>query len=294
MRDLDEEKQPRGEAWLKKVGLDGSVQTRSDKTPFATLVVLCRRSLANLLSVPPIVLRRKASRPPLYPQIDWRLPVCIFLSMILVSVLVLDAPVASYRGLWSPGLVAFSRGVDDVGWATLYIVPWLLVAAAVNLSDWNRRRRHQLLVLYNWTCLATFMLVSGALSGLVVGVTKRLVGRARPDFFAESGVLSFRPLSLDSYYASFPSGQAATIGAFSGVLVLFFPRSRYVVIPLAFCLASTRAVLGAHFPSDIMAGLVCGFAVAAFTAIVFARLGYVFRQKPVGLPEVKPSFWVLW
>src|SRR5690606_30976625 len=118
-----------------------------------------------------------------------------------------------------------------------------------------RRGRRQLLVLYNWTCLATFMLVSGGLSGIVVGLVKRLIGRARPDYFAEAGVLSFSPLSMDSYYASFPSGQAATIGAFAGVLILFFPRSRYVVIPLALCLAATRAVLGAHFPSDVVAGL---------------------------------------
>ena len=30
------------------------------------------------------------------------------------------------------------------------------------------------------------------------------------------------------------------------------------------------------------------------TAIVFARLGYVFRQKPSGLPEPKPSFRLFW
>ena len=32
-------------------------------------------------------------------------------------------------------------------------------------------------------------------------------------FFTDSGVLSFNPFAMDSYYASFPSGHATTVGA---------------------------------------------------------------------------------
>jgi undecaprenyl-diphosphatase len=53
-------------------------------------------------------------------------------------------------------------------------------------------------------------------------------------------------------------------------------------------------VAGAHYPSDVAAGLALGFGAAVLTAIVFARLGYIFRQRTVGLPEVKRSFRVLW
>ena len=77
-------------------------------------------------------------------------------------------------------------------------------------------------------------------------------------------------------------------------LILFFPRSRYAVIPVAIWLAATRTVSGAHYPSDVMAGLALGFGAAVLTAIVFARLGYVFRQKPAGLPEPKRTFFFLW
>jgi len=283
-----------GQGWVKPAAAGLRRPRRFGRSPKATLGTLASRSLSNLRSMPAIVLHRKRHRPPRYPRLDWKLPLCFCLSTIVISVLVLDAPLASFRGLWSAGIVAAAERTEGLGWAWWYIVPALLVALVVNLSDWHGRTRRQLLVLYNWTCLSVFMLLSVGLFGLAVTLARRFIGRARPHFFADSGVLSFSPFAMDPYYASFPSGHAATIGALAGALVLFFPRSRYVVIPLAIWLAATRAVAGAHYPSDVVAGLALGFGAAVLTAIVFARLGYAFRQKSAGLPEPKRSFRVLW
>ncbi len=260
----------------------------------STVRTLAARSLFNLRSVWPIVLRRLKRRPPFYPVLDWKLPLCFCLATIFISVLVLDAPLASFRGLWSPGIAAAAERTETFGWPWWYVVPALVVALAVNLAEWRGRTGRQLLVLYNWTCLAIFMLVVFGLFGLAVTLARRFIGRARPHFFADSGVLSFNPFAMDPYYSSFPSGHAVTVGALAGSFVLFFPRSRYVVVPVAMWLAATRAVAGAHYPSDIVAGLALGFGAAVVTAVVFARLGYVFRQQPAGLPEVKRSFRVLW
>jgi membrane-associated phospholipid phosphatase len=287
------EDQPSGHEWVKSADPEPRLQRQGGKMS-ARLSRLAARSLSNFRSLPPIVLNRVKNRPPVYPVLDWKLPLCFCLTIIFIAVLVLDAPLASFRGLWSPGIVAAAERTSGAGWAWWYIMPALGVALAVNLADWRRRTRRQLLVLYNWTCLSIFTLVVIGLFGLVVALGRRFIGRARPQFFADSGVLSFNPFAMDPYYSSLPSGHAATVGALAGGLVLFFPKSRYVVIPVAIWLAATRAVAGAHYPSDVVAGLALGFGASVLTAIVFARLGYVFRQKPAGLPEVKRSFRVLW
>ena len=100
----------------------------------ATARTLAARSLYNIRSVPPIVLRRMQHRPAVYPVLGWKLPLCFCLSMIFISVLVLDAPLASFRGLWSPGIDAAAERTETFGWAWWYIIPSLLVALAVNLT----------------------------------------------------------------------------------------------------------------------------------------------------------------
>ena len=51
---------------------------------------------------------------------------------------------------------------------------------------------------------------------------------------------------------------------------------------MAIWIAATRAIVGAHYPSDIVAGLAFGFAATVLTAIVFARLGYIFQAEADG------------
>lgn len=294
-RKLEDETRPSRQLWVKPAAAGLRRPRGFRRAPTSTLGTLASRSLSNFRSMPSILLHRKRHRPPHYSAPDWKLPLCFCLSTIVISVLVLDAPLASFRGLWSAEISAAAELTEGFGWAWWYIIPSLCVALAVNLSEWHGRTRRQLLVLYNWTCLSIFMLLSVGLFGLAVAIARRFIGRARPHFFADSGgVLSFNPFAMDPYYSSFPSGHAATIGALAGTLILFFPRSRFAVIPVSIWLAATRAVAGAHYPSDVVAGLALGFAAAVLTAIVFARLGYVFRQRPPGLPEVKRSFRVLW
>jgi membrane-associated phospholipid phosphatase len=67
-------------------------------------------------------------------------------------------------------------------------------------------------------------------------------------------------------YGSFPSGHAAAAFAACFALVYFTSSNalRFVLIVLAFLIAISRIFVGAHFPIDIVGGLLCaltGFAV---------------------------------
>ncbi len=76
--------------------------------------------------------------------------------------------------------------------------------------------------------------------------------------FDDYGIFSFSPFSGHSSFESFPSGHATTIGAFFAAFSLLFPRYRIVFLACALWLGMTRVMVGAHYPSDVIAGLALG------------------------------------
>jgi undecaprenyl-diphosphatase len=251
---------------------------------------LLRRGIENLRDTLRIVRRRFATRAAVYPRLRlWWLSWAVLVALLAVLCAVYVDPVAGRRQ-WPAGLTVVAGIFTQLGLGKWYIVPgvaWLLVA---NQMDWRGLTWTRRLAAYNRTTLCFFILAAVVLSGVAVNVFKVMVGRARPLHFAELGMFSFHPGALSAQFASFPSGHATTVGAVAGVLVLLFPRSKVVVLPLSFWLASTRIFVGAHYPSDTVVGYGLGFAVAVLTALVFARLGFLFRQTD-GLPVLRRTVW---
>lgn len=209
--------------------------------------------------------------------------------MVAAAVLFLDAAAAELVGQWPAWLHLPARLMTDIGLSGWYLIPAALVLLVMNLIDWHKAAPRSLLRLYNWTGLALYVLLSVGLSGLIVAILKRLIGRARPHL--GEGAFSFEQFSSASY-ASFPSGHSTTVGAMTAILFLFLPRARFIIVPLGLWLALTRIFVSAHFPSDVIAGFSFGFGFAVLMAMIFARLGYVFRQTETGLPSPRPSFFL--
>lgn len=95
---------------------------------------------------------------------------------------------------------------------------------------------------------------------IVDDVVKPFFERQRPfQVMAEIRLIDARPGS-----PSFPSGHAAmaAAGALAGARIL--PRTAPVLWVLALAIAFSRVYLGVHWPSDVLSGLVLGFAVTWF------------------------------
>jgi membrane-associated phospholipid phosphatase len=101
---------------------------------------------------------------------------------------------------------------------------------------------------------ADTMLASLLVAGVMPDLFKFLVRRRRPDRTIK-GRRNGIPYSGDAW-DSFPSGHAIHLGAMAPSAARLAPRSlRQLVWPTAFCLASTRTLILAHYPSDVADGV---------------------------------------
>ncbi len=257
------------------------------------LKTLPMRSFHNLRMPVVIVLRRLARRTPSYPRLPWRMWAIVCLALALASFFLLDPATGRHHDKWPAALAWFADMSTKLGLGKWYLVPSLVMLVFANLVDWQALSRRLLMLLYNWTSLAFFVLGAAGISGATVLLLKNVVGRARPLNFETMGDFSFYPLSFDARFASFPSGHATVVGSVAAILVLLCPRGRYIVLAAAAWVASTRVFVGAHYPSDTIVGFGLGFGCAVGLAVLFARLGFIFVQRPAGLPVRRGTFRLL-
>ena len=119
---------------------------------------------------------------------------------------------------------------------------------------------------------AAYVLAAVAVGGLSATLLKYMIGRARPRGFDTYGPDSFTPFAFDSAHASLPSGHSATIFALATALAFLRPGLKWAFYGLAALIASTRVVVGAHYPADVVAGaLVATVAVYGLTRLLAGR-----------------------
>ncbi len=142
----------------------------------------------------------------------------------------------------------FHRHITEIGNAEPYIVLALLGLL------WKKVRKYSA---YWLACLL--------FSGLALHILKFLVGRERPHMTPEHNPSIFEFFSIHHHYQSFPSGHSQTLFSTATFIAFLFPKTFPWVFALALYLASTRAIVLAHFTSDVWAGAFLGLLVSAIT-----------------------------
>ena len=102
------------------------------------------------------------------------------------------------------------------------------------------------------------MAATSAVGILVYKVLKLTLVRERP--FASYAEVQLFTRPMDRY--SFPSGHTLHATAFMVMLASYYPGLFWLMLPVAVSIALSRVVLGLHYPSDVLAGAVIGFALA--------------------------------
>jgi membrane-associated phospholipid phosphatase len=107
-----------------------------------------------------------------------------------------------------------------------------------------------------------------AIVGLLI---KRLVGRVRP---GREGAGKFLGPTWThaNWRESFPSNHTAAAVAMSAVLAQLYPQAASTFWTLAVLCAVLRYVLDAHWPSDVVGGVIVGYLSAVVALPLTARL----------------------
>jgi membrane-associated phospholipid phosphatase len=175
---------------------------------------------------------------------------------LLAAVLVLhftglDAEAAR----WAAGLHRDHKVVFEffstLGDSKYSLVPSGIIALTGYFLKAPRRIVHAALLLF----------ASVALSGIAANIFKFLIGRPRPRLLLQ-GQEAFSPFTMDWLYHSWPSGHTTTAAAIAVVIALWWRPLGILGAALILAVGSSRVVLGAHYPGDVLAGAWLGVVVS--------------------------------
>jgi len=176
---------------------------------------------------------------------------CFALLTLAVVVLGTTAADAAAReallALASPPVLAGMRVINHAG-------RWKVLLPATLLLFWGLRRAR-----VHWWLWVGLMLVAPATEGLV----KILVGRPRPEATS----------------MGFPSGHATAAAAFFGAVCYLAAElpppvrrlTRATAVLVIVLVAAARVMLRAHWPTDALAGICLGLALAAAAVLLDRR-----------------------
>lgn len=181
---------------------------------------------------------------------------------------------------------AINRFADRTAWlhgpAVAYAKYGVLIFAGLLFLAWWRTRRAADLpaeARIGWAGVATLIALG---VGQIIG---HLVNRARP----YAVLPHVHVLVAKSSDVSFPSDHALTVGAIAIGLWLVDRTLGWVAIALALLMAFTRVYVGAHYPTDVVAGLLIAGLIAAAGARPGSRL---LKEILIQLERVPGVRWV--
>ena len=172
--------------------------------------------------------------------------------------------------------------LGDSKWYFLLSLFTILICYALNYFFPPKKKNSSLKVFLE---ISIFLFSSLFITGLITQTLKHLVGRPRPSYVSLDNNIGFEFINLNSEFHSFPSGHTSTIFVVALVFVYFIPKLKYLFFSLAGLIAFSRIVIGAHFFTDILGGI-----VVSFIGIKIANL-FINKYFPTNkIEQINPFF----
>ncbi len=116
-----------------------------------------------------------------------------------------------------------------------------------------------------------FLFTATLLTGFLTQLIKHIVGRPRPNYSLENGSLGFEFFSFESSLHSFPSGHTSTIFVVALALSMLTPKIKIYYIFFGLIVSLSRVIVGAHFFSDVIGGIIIALIGIKLTLLIFKK-----------------------
>jgi membrane-associated phospholipid phosphatase len=176
-----------------------------------------------------------------------------FILIVLgTAALAVDRPIAHF--LYDHVSAATHKRLDSITHAAkaghwLAAAILALVGAAVARHFGAGGAQVAQLINYSLAFIASLTVGSAVLHAI-----KLVLGRRRPRDDMEMGLYGFMPFAFNTNFNSFPSGHALTIFCVAVIFTCVWPMLWWLWFAVATFLAGVRALLTAHFLSDVLIG----------------------------------------
>ncbi len=198
---------------------------------------------------------------------------------IIAAIAAFDGIASPWARAWPASVVAFFASITDYGLSDWILIPsgsLCLLAGLIFVIIPGRLRK---LAAMQFAQIFGFIFVGVGLPGLLANILKRVIGRGRPGVFDQAGLFGFQNFFNDWTYQSFPSGHTTTAFAFAMIVGFLAPRWFPAGLVYGVAIALSRVAIGAHYPSDVVAGAILGVLGAYFVRYVFARRNWMFEFR---------------
>lgn len=173
-----------------------------------------------------------------------------------------DAVIAFVKTHSTPGVLQFGRLGSHYGQWNWLMVPCLLVLIVAGQMKKTAINR-----------IVCIMILASVIGGLGANVSRAITGRTRPNAPVEQGWYGVysqgKLLLVNSNYNAFPSAHATASMALIAPLFLLRRRLWWALLPLPIAISTARICVGAHHLSDVMAGMLLGFALGCWVTRKF-------------------------
>ncbi len=136
-----------------------------------------------------------------------------------------------------------------------------------------------------------FLFTSILLTGFLTQLIKHIVGRPRPNYSSENSSFGFEFFSFESSLHSFPSGHTSTIFVAALALSMLTPKIKIYYIFFALIVSLSRVVVGAHFFSDVIGGIVVALIGIKLTLLIFKK--FKIESKIFEIKEINSNHFYL-
>ncbi len=210
-------------------------------------------------------------------------PRFLAISLLVFSALLFaDEPVTRWVSSLPPVVEQVFQYVTKIGSAGWILLPALLVMVLSFLAIRSARFAAYANRLHTAASIGAFIFFVTAIPGLFGNLLKRLIGRARPVHLDEYGLFGFQPVFNDWSFQSIPSGHTTVVFAFSMGVIFLLPRLRLWMLAFALLGGISRIMVGAHFPTDVFAGILTGIIAAYAVRNYWLHRGWIFSQNENG------------